>query len=98
MALILIVARFSGKLMGTKLGARLTNAPEVVKKYLAYGLLPKDAVTVGLVLTAQHLFNSEVSAIMVNAVLASVIINELIAPPLVKYALVKSGEVTGDNL
>jgi len=98
MAFILIVARFSGKLMGTKLGARLTNAPEVVTKYLGFGLLPKAGVTVGLVLTAQSLFNPEVSAVMINAVLASVIINELIAPPLVKYALVKSGEVTGGTL
>ena len=80
--------------MGTKLGARLTNAPEVVTKYLGYGLLPKAGVTVGLVLTAQSFFNPEVSAIMINAVLASVIINELIAPPLVKFALVRSGEIT----
>lgn len=98
MAFILIVARFSGKLMGTKLGARLTDAPEVVTKYLGYALLPKDAVTVGLVLAAQPLFHPEVSAVMINAVLASVIINELIAPPLVKYALIKSGEATGGNL
>jgi Kef-type K+ transport system membrane component KefB len=98
MAILIVAARFSGKLMGTKLGARLTNAPEVVTKYLGYGLLPKAGVTVGLVLKAQSLFNPEVSAIMVNAVLASVIINELIAPPLVKFALVRSGEVTGGNL
>jgi len=29
---------------------------------------------------------------MISAILASVILNELIAPPLTKYALIKSGE------
>jgi hypothetical protein len=36
--------------------------------------------------------NPQVSEIMINAVLASVIISELIAPPLVKFALAKAGE------
>ena len=32
------------------------------------------------------------AGLLVNAVIGSVILNELIAPPLVKYALVKAGE------
>jgi hypothetical protein len=33
-----------------------------------------------------------VASLLVNAVIGSVILNELLAPPLVKYALVKAGE------
>lgn len=93
MAFIIILGRFMGKLLGTKLGAYLSYAPEAVRKYLGFGLLPKAGVTIGLVLLAQPLIkNPVVSEIMVNAVLGSVIINELIAPPLVKYAIEKAGE------
>jgi Kef-type K+ transport system membrane component KefB len=92
MALIIVIGRFSGKLIGTKLGASLSQAPGVVKKYLGYGLLPKAGVTVGLILMAQPLMEPQVSEIMVNAVLGSVIINELIAPPFVKFALIRAGE------
>ncbi len=92
-AFVIILGRFTGKLAGTRLGATFSHAPEVVKKYLGFGLLPKAGVTIGLVLLAQPLIkNSAMSDIMVNAVLGSVIINELIAPPLVKYALEKAGE------
>lgn len=93
LAAIITVSRFSGKLAGTKLGAYFSKAPEVVKNYLGFALLPKAGVTIGLVLLAQPLLrNPAMSDIMVNAVLGSVIINELIAPPLVEYALVKAGE------
>ena len=92
LALIITIARFSGKLVGTTLGANLSHAPLVVKKYLGYGLLPTAGVAIGLILMAKPLMQPQVSVIMINAVLGSVIINELIAPPLVKFALMRAGE------
>jgi hypothetical protein len=62
-----------------------------VKKYLGFALLPKAGVTIGLVLLAALEFPT-FGAVMLNAVLASTIINELVAPPLTKYALFKAGE------
>jgi len=61
------------------------------KKYLGLALLPKAGVTIGLALLAESAFPT-FGAIMVNAILASVIINELVAPPLTKYAIFKAGE------
>lgn len=58
-------------------------------------MLPKAEVTVGLVLTAQEIFPAPVANIMVNTVIGTVILNELLAPPLVKYALQNAGEVSG---
>ncbi len=93
LALLIVIGRFSGKFLGTRLGARISHAPETVGKYLGLGLLPKAGVTVGLVLIAKDLFGATpISEVMVSAVLGSVIINELLSPPLVRYALVKSGE------
>jgi hypothetical protein len=81
--------------VGARIGATISQAPTVVRKYLGFALLPKAGVTIGLVLlTQQNSAFSIIGSIMVNAILASVIINELIAPPLTKYALFKAGEAT----
>ena len=94
LALIITISRFSGKLLGTKLGAGFSHAPEIAKKYLGYGLLPIAGVAMGLILLGKSLMASSplVAEIMVNAVLGSIIINELIAPPLVKFIIIRSGE------
>lgn len=93
LALLISLGRFAGKLLGSRLGAQISDAPETVKKYLGLGLLPTAGVTVGLVLLARDSFGpSQVSEVMVSAVLGSVILNELLAPVLVRYALTKAGE------
>ena len=97
LSLLIVMGRFSGKLLGTKLGAGFSHAPLVVKKYLGYALLPKAGVTIGLILLAEPLMEPQVGKIMVNAVLGSVIINELIAPPLVKFALKGAGEIVQEE-
>lgn len=92
-SLVIVFGRFLGKLIGTRLGATISHAPAVVKKYLGLGLLPKAGVTVGLAFMARPLFQDAfLYDIMINAVLGSVIINELAAPPLVQYILLKAGE------
>jgi hypothetical protein len=68
----------------------------VIRKYLGLALLPKAGVTIGLVLLAAIEFPT-FGPLMLNAVLASTIINELIAPPLTKYAIFKAGEARVDS-
>lgn len=93
LACLIVFGRFTGKFYGVHVGSRISRAPEVVRRYLGLALLPKAGVTVGLILLAKNVFNSSPLAdLMVNAVLGSVIINELIAPLLVRYALFKAGE------
>ncbi len=91
LALLITIFRCLGKLAGARVGATIAHSSPNIKSYLGFGLLPKAGVTVGLVILAGRSF-PVIGNIMVNAVLASVIINELIAPPLMKYALFKSGE------
>ena len=92
-ALIITLGRFSGKLLGSRLGSQISHAPREVKKYLGFALLPTAGVTLGLVLEAGAVFgDTYLSEIMVNAVLGSVIINELMTPFFVRYSLRRAGE------
>ncbi len=53
--------------------------------------MPKAGVTLGLALLVEPVLPT-FGAIAYNVILASVIINELIAPPLVKLAISRTGE------
>ena len=92
LAVLIVLSRCFGKYAGTWIGAKISSAPDTVRKYLGLALLPKAGVTIGLILLASLKFPS-FGDVMLSAVLASTIINELIAPPLVKYAISKAGEV-----
>ncbi len=91
LALIIVLSRCSGKYGGTVLGSMLARAPDTIRRYLGFALLPKAGVTVGLALLAAARFPT-FGDLMLNAMLASTIINELVAPPASRYAIVKSGE------
>lgn len=91
LALVIVFARCIGKYSGTYMGAVAAHAPEQIRKYLGLALLPKAGVTVGLALLAAAEF-PEFGDLMMNAILASTILNELIAPPLTRFAIVRSGE------
>ncbi len=93
LALLIVLGRFSGKYFGARAGATISHTSGTVGKYLGLALLPKAGVTIGLAILAKSAFPT-FGAIMVNAVLASVIINELVAPPLTKYAIFKAGEAS----
>ena len=93
LALLLVLFRCTGKYAGARAGATISRAPSTVRKYLGFALLPKAGVTVGLALFAASEFPS-FGLIMLNAVLASTVLNELLAPPLTKYALFKAGEAS----
>ncbi|MDW7773612.1 MAG: cation:proton antiporter [Desulfobulbaceae bacterium] len=93
LALLIILGRFSGKLIGCRIGAWMSGAPREIRTYLGFCLMPKAGVTVGLILVARDIFGLTAEAeLMVNAVLGSVIINELLAPFGVRYALFRTGE------
>jgi Kef-type K+ transport system membrane component KefB len=92
LAIVLIFVRFAGKLLGTYLGARASRAPSNVRKYLGYCLLPQAGVAIGLILEATAVMESRhLADIMLNAVLGSVAINELLTPLFVRFSIIKAG-------
>jgi Kef-type K+ transport system membrane component KefB len=92
-----IAARAFGKYFGVVLGARLSRAPERIRRYLGLCMFPQAGVAIGLVLlveaspllaglTGEY---GQIVETMVSIVLLSVFVNELVGPPLSKYALVR---------
>jgi len=96
LAVLIVLARCVGKYAGTRAGARISHAPDTIKKYLGFALLPQAGVAIGLGLIAAIEFPS-FGIVLLNGILAAVIINELITPPLTKYAIFKAGEARVDS-
>jgi Kef-type K+ transport system membrane component KefB len=94
LAALIFTGRFLGKYLGVRAIARRAQAPDVVRKYLSFALMPEAGVTIGLALVAKRAFPA-LGDVLLNGILASVIINELVAPPLTKYAITKAGEAEG---
>ncbi|MBC7332988.1 MAG: cation:proton antiporter [Actinobacteria bacterium] len=95
LALVLVVGRTIGKFAGVSVGATISGSSPSVKKYLGFGLFPIAGVTIGLsMLLKRYPAFAGIENIMINGILASVIINELIAPFLIKFALFKTGEAS----
>jgi Kef-type K+ transport system membrane component KefB len=92
-----ILARAAGKYAGVVLGARASGAPEPIRRFLGLCMFPQAGVAIGLVLLVEASpllagISGEYGTIvetMVNIVLLSVFVNELLGPPLSKYALVR---------
>ncbi len=90
-AVLITVGRMSGKFSGAWLGATISGAPPVVRRYLGFTLLPKAGITLGLaLLIVEQPRYDEISTVLVSGVLASTLINELLAPPIAKFALVRA--------
>jgi len=89
-----LLARAVGKYGGAYLGATLARDSAATRKYLGLALLPQAGVAIGLILVLQDtpaFMELPYMAKMVNIVLASILVNEVIGPPLTKLALVNSG-------
>lgn len=91
MAPVFALTRATGLLSGGKLGAKLAQASAEVRRFAPYGLLPQA----GLALALSHLMVRTFPSLGAEAgalTLAVVALNELVAPVVYRWALVKSGE------
>ncbi len=93
-ALIYVFARTFGKLLGTYIGARISNANKNITHYLGYALLPQAGVALGLAMLVLKEFpQHDIAIIVFNIILITTVIHELIGPLFTKYALKKSKEI-----
>ncbi|MBU4262073.1 MAG: cation:proton antiporter [Proteobacteria bacterium] len=97
LGLVLLVGRFLGKLAGTYIGGRISHAPPQVYRYLGLTLMPQAGLSLGLIFLAGPVLPAEVFELLLSAMLASIIMNEIISPPLVKWAVTKVGESFPDR-
>ena len=96
LVILYVVSRFAGKFVGVYLGGSSSDAPQVVKKYLAFALFPQGGIVIGLALLVYQNPNfKEVGSILVNVVIGATVIHELLGSVFSKLALTKAGEILG---
>jgi len=99
--ILYIISRFLGKLSGIYLVSLLNQIPREVKKYLGLCLFPQAGVAIGLVLfikSSPLLLSAgpEVKTgldLILNIVLISVFINELVGPSISRAGIVRGADL-----
>lgn len=89
---VLLIGRFIGKIGGTFLGGFISKASPKVYRNLGITLLPQAGLSLGLTFLAEPILPSGVFEVLLSAILVSTILNEIISPPLVKFAIARTGE------
>lgn len=85
--------RAVGKIGGASLGATISNATPVVKKYIGCGLISQIGVAVGLAIVISHQYTgTPIGDLVITVLLSTTIITEIVGPLLARFALIKSGE------
>ncbi len=88
-----ILSRVIGKVYGSYLGAKISHAPDTIRKYLGFTLIPQAGVAIGLSIVAQNVLPDSYGAKIRTIVLAATFIYELFGPLITKKALVGAGEI-----
>nr|WP_320114946.1 cation:proton antiporter [uncultured Desulfuromonas sp.] len=92
LGIILLLGRFIGKLGGTMVGGKISHAAPPIYRNLGLALLPQAGLSLGLVFLAEPILPTEIFDMLLSAILVSIILNEMISPPLVKWAISNAGE------
>jgi len=87
-----LVFRVAGKVIGARLGAKISGASQSIRKYLGWGLVPQAGVALGVALIAKADFPA-VGEMIFTTIIATTVVYELIGPICTKYALQKAGEI-----
>lgn len=93
---VYIIARAVGKYSGAYFGASVTHAPETVKKYLGFTLLPHSGVSLvftGITVSVLIGPAPECAEIIQGTIAAAAVINEIIAVFLAKKGFEWAGEL-----
>jgi Kef-type K+ transport system membrane component KefB len=107
LGLIYTAARMTGKISGAYLGASIGKARPIVRKLIGFSLIPQVGVAVALALSVSHKFGvpeygeagKELTSVVINVLLFTTIITEVVGPLLTKMSLSKAKEIsaTGDE-
>lgn len=98
LALVYVLARSSGKMIGAYIGGKLSRAKNTVSKYLGFCLLDQAGVAVGLAIATFHSFTAlgpeahMAGLLVVNIITATTFILELFSPSMIKFAVFRSDE------
>ncbi|MBO5338899.1 MAG: cation:proton antiporter [Clostridia bacterium] len=93
--LVYILFRCLGKYFGARISSDISKADPNVRKFLGITLFPQAGVALGMAnIVTEHFGDSDTTAEMVlNIVLFSVLVYEIVGPFLTKISLEKAGEI-----
>lgn len=94
--IVYIAFRCLGKYFGANISATISKAEPNVKKYLGITLFPQAGVALGManmVASETEIFQNNTPLIVLNIILFSVLIYEIVGPFLTKISLQKAGEI-----
>jgi Kef-type K+ transport system membrane component KefB len=85
---IYIFFRFIGKVSGVWFGAKVSGASKDVRNYIGIALFPQAGIAIGLALSLQQQPGFGIMApIMLNVIIATTMVHEIVGPILTRYAL-----------
>ena len=87
-----VVGRTAGKVLGVYLGAGRISAPKTVRNYGGVGILAQAGIAIGLCMVVEQHFKN-IGPIITSTVLAAVVLFEISGPIVLRWVLIKSGEV-----
>ena len=101
LGLIYLLVRATGKIGGASLGAWIGKAPKSVRKFVGLSLIPQVGVAIALAIMVRKEFGTPeygeageyLSVVVINILLFTTIITEIVGPLLTKWALKRAGEI-----
>jgi Kef-type K+ transport system membrane component KefB len=99
LGLVYLIARMGGKVSGAFAGAVIARAPAPVRSNIGFGLLSQVGIAIGLSLVVAQEFgpmNGEGASLaltVINVLLGTTIITEIVGPLLTRYGLQRAGEI-----
>lgn len=92
---VYIAFRCLGKYYGARISSDISHAEPNVKKFLGITLFPQAGVALGMaeIVKSEYGETSVVASIVLNVVLFSVLVYEILGPYLTKVSLAKAGEI-----
>lgn len=94
LAAVYIVARAAGKYFGARWGALSAGYESARANLVGLGLLPQAGLAIALAyVIRQDPTLDPIRSVLLNVIIASVVVNELVGPPLVSLMAHRTGEV-----
>ena len=99
LAVVYIISRSVGKLMGAYIGGKLSGAPPTVTKFLGFCLFDQAGVAVGLSIAAYQTLDllgdeARMAGLMIiSLITATTFILQLVAPTMIKFGISRADEV-----
>jgi Kef-type K+ transport system membrane component KefB len=102
---VYILGRSAGLIGGAWIGATVSRADRVTRRYLGLGILSQAGVAIGLALAVANEFASpeygtlgrELAKLTINTIAATTIVFEVVGPIATKIALSRAGEIPEDK-